>query len=329
MWISRPRALRLAFGLLLAATPFLSIRVTTSVEEQPASRPPELVIVAPPSLEAAAEGLRQLDTQKLVTLMRLLGLTEAGPPITVTLVPEDGALALQAPSWVAGFANSDAGQIVIFPARTPSYPYDSMESLLHHEVTHVLVSRAAPRTDIPRWFHEGLAMTLEHAWGLRDRSELAVAVVSGQRSLATLDDDFRGSAATAARAYGVAGAFVRDLVGRYGPEFPARLLDALAAGAAFDAAFRTATGVTLPEAERLFWRDSWWYRVVPFLTSSLALWMVIVLIAVSARRRRAARRRELRERWEAEELALSEESAGMTGSSPSSPGFTGIGAARR
>ena len=301
MWISRPRVRSLAFSVLLAATTLVYTGVTTSAEQPLAIRPPTLVIVAPPSLEPAAEGLRQLDTQKLITVMRLLGLNDAGPPITVTLVPEDGPVARQAPSWVAGFAIADASQIVIFPARTPSYPYDSMESLLHHEVTHVLVGRAAPGANIPRWFHEGLAMALERTWGLRDHSEAAMAVVLGEGSLATLDDDFRGGPASAARAYGVAGAFVRDLIGRHGAGFPARLLASLAGGAPFDDAFRVATSTTLAEAERLFWRDSWWYRVVPFLTSSLVLWMVIVLLAISARRRRAMRRRVLRERWEAEE----------------------------
>jgi hypothetical protein len=303
MWTWRGRFKGLMVGLLLAGLASL-LRATASTEPH-AIRPPELVIVAPPALDAAAAGLRRLDTQKLVTVMRLLGLTEAGPPITVMLVSEDSPAARQSPSWVAGFADGDAGLIVIFPARTPSYPYDSMEALLHHEVTHVLVRRAAPGADVPRWFHEGLAMTLEHTWGLRDRSELALAVVGGEQTLATLDADFRGSAATAARAYGVAGAFVRDLISRHGTEFPARLLVSMRSGARFDEAFSAATSLPLADAERLFWRDSWWYRVVPVLTSSIVLWMLIVLLAVSARRRRAKRRRALREQWETEELALS------------------------
>ena len=147
-------------------------------------------------------------------------------------------------------------------------------------------------------------MALEHTWGLRDRSELALAVVGGRQSLATLDAGFGGGASSAARAYGVAGAFVRDLISRHGPGFPARLLASLAAGETFDDAFSAAASMPLADAERLFWRDSWWYRVVPFLTSSIAVWLLIVLLAVSARRRRATRRREVRERWEAEDRAL-------------------------
>ena len=302
MAISRRLVRRLASSLLLAVA--ISGPGTVSGREQ-AIQPPELAFVAPPELEPVAASLRRLETERLVSVMRLLGLTDAGPPITVMLAPEDSPVARRTASWVAGFANGDAGLIVILPARTPSYPYDSMEAVLHHEVTHVLVSRAAPGADIPRWFHEGLAMILEHTWSLRERSELALAVVGGRPSLATLEADFHGSATTAARAYGVAGAFVRDLIRRHGPGFPARLLASLAAGAQFDDAFKAATYESLAEAERLFWRESWWYRVVPLVTSSIAIWMVILLLAVSARRRRVARQRALRERWEAEDRALS------------------------
>ena len=233
--------------------------------------------------------------------MLMVGLRDAGPPITVILTPEDSPVARATPSWVAGFADGGRGVIVIFPSRTPPYPYDSMEALLHHEIAHVLIARAAPTAEIPRWFHEGLAMALERTWGIRDRSELALAIVGGRRSVAALDADFRGNEASAARAYGVSGAFVHDLIKRHGPAFPARLLASLAVGMPFDDAFSKTTAMSLAEAERVFWRESWWYRVVPWLTSTLALWTGIVALAVVARRRRAVRRKALRERWETEE----------------------------
>jgi hypothetical protein len=289
---------RLALGLVLIVA---SLFAGSAAARQQLPKPPELSIIAAPGLEAAAKGLARLDTAKLVTVMQMVGLSDAGPPITVILTPENSDVARGTPSWVAGFADGDRGVIVIFPSRTPSYPYDSMEELLHHEVAHVLIARAAPSADIPRWFHEGLAMALERTWGIRDRSELALAVVGGRRSLAALDADFRGSATSAARAYGVAGAFVADLISRHGPGFPARVLASLAVGAPFADAFSRATAMSLAEAERVFWRESWWYRVLPWLTSTFAVWMGIVALAVVARRRRAARRRALRERWEIEE----------------------------
>jgi hypothetical protein len=299
MGVPRPRVRQLASALLVVA----AICLPSAVAAQPAVQAPELLFIAPPELEAAAAGLGRLDTSTLVTVMRLLGMTEAGPPIRVMVAPEDAPVARSTPSWVAGFADGKAGHIVIFPSRTPSYPYDSQETLLNHEVTHVLVSRAAPYAEIPRWFHEGLAMALEGGWSVRDRSQVAMAIVSGRRSLAAVEADFQGSATQAARAYGVAGAFMRDLIGRHGPQFPARVIAALNAGARFEDAFSVATFTSLNEAERLFWQDSWWYRVVPVLTSSIVLWMLIVLLAMSARRRRAEQRRFLHERWREEERA--------------------------
>ena len=296
---------RLALGLVL----FIASLFAGSAARQPLPKPPELSIIAAPGLEPAAKGLARLDTAKLVTVMQMVGLGDAGPPITVVLTPESSDVARRTPSWVAGFADGDRGVIVIFPSRTPTYPYDSMEALLHHEVAHVLIARVAPSAEIPRWFHEGLAMALERTWGIRDRSELALAVVGGRRSLAAVDADFRGSASSAARAYGVSGAFVRDLISRHGPGFPARVLASMAAGAPFADAFSRATAMSLAEAERVFWRESWWYRVLPWLTSSFALWMVIVGLAVVARRRRAARRRALRARWEIEERERDREEA--------------------
>jgi hypothetical protein len=289
---------RLAIAVLIAAA---FAGDSGAAARQSAVRAPELSIVAPPALVPFARGLERLDLQKLATVMQVVGLTDPGPPITVMLVAEHEELARRTPAWVAGLADSRAGVIVIFPSRTPPYPYDSMEALLHHEVAHVLIGRAAPGAEIPRWFHEGLAMGLERTWGLRDRSELALAIVGGRRSIATLDADFNGSATSAARAYGVAGAFVRDLVSRHGREFPSRILAALKSGASFNDAFSGVTATSLAEAERRFWRDSWWYRVVPLLTSSFALWLGVVALAVVARRRRAARRRALREKWDAEE----------------------------
>jgi hypothetical protein len=308
------RACRAAVAGLLGLV-WLSVAL---IGRQTPMRPPELAIRATPELAAVARRLERLDTDKLTTVMRIVGLDEAGPAIAVMLVPEDAPVAARTPSWIAGFADSERGVIVIFPERAPPYPYDSLEALLHHEVAHVLISRAAPHAAIPRWFHEGLAMTLERTWGLRDRSELALALVGGRRPLSTIEADF-ASEARAARAYGIAGAFVRDLIGRHGTTLPARLLAALDRGDSFDAAFAMVTATSLSEAERQFWQDGWWYRVVPLATSSLALWIGVVFLAVAARRRRAARRRALHERWAAEDEALAGRADGAPAAAPGEP----------
>ena len=104
------------------------------------------------------------------------------------------------------------------------------------------------------------------------------------------------------RAYAIAGSFVRDLLDRYGPEAPPRILEGGAHGLSFEDAFFTATGTTLVSAEDSFWsRQTFWYRWVPVLTSSVTLWLLITLLALWAMRHRRRRDAAQRRVWEEED----------------------------
>ena len=265
---------------------------------------PELIVEAPPELEGAAIRLARVDRARLVAVARLLGVGEPGPPITVVLATETSELGRTTPPSIAGFANSRRDLIVMFPARAPTYPTESFEELLHHEVVHVLIARAARGANVPRWFHEGLAMAAERSWRFEDHTRFAIAIVSERRSIGQLDADFDGGPQRAARAYGIAGAFVRDLLREHGPAFPAQVLAAMADGQTFDRGFLMATDTPLEQAERDFWRGAVWQQLVPWLTSTLVIWMGIVLLALYAMRRRTERRRALRQKWEDEEREL-------------------------
>lgn len=267
-----------------------------------AQRPPELVVQAPPSLARAAERVRSVEPERLLDAMRLVGLQDPGPPIQVLLGPEGSDLA-SVPPWVSGYAFGEEGVIVLLPARAPSYPDSSLEELLRHEVAHVLVARAAGGRPLPRWFHEGLAMIAGLSWGLDDRSQLTLTLVGdGEVSLERLEQEFRGGQGDVRSAYAIAGAFANDLLRRHGDDAAARILAGVARGLSFEDAFRSATGATLAEAERAFWRrQTLWYRWVPLLTSSVTLWLLVTLLAIWAMGKRRARDAALRRRWEEEE----------------------------
>jgi hypothetical protein len=265
--------------------------------------PPQLTITAPAELSAAATRAGRYDVTRLSNVMRLVGLEHAGPPIAVVLAAESSDLGRRTPRWIAGFADSRADVIVLFPERAPTYPYDSMEELLHHEVAHILIARTAAGADVPRWFHEGLAMAAERSWRLADHRQLAFAIVGRRHAIDQLDAEFDAGAERAARAYGVSGAFVRDLLRRHGSALPASILRRLASGERFDRAFATSAGVSLAEAERVFWRYSWWNQLIPFLTSTLVIWLGIMGLAAYAVRRRRQRRAALRKMWSREEEA--------------------------
>lgn len=262
---------------------------------------PELRFVYAPELAGAAERLAAYDRDALRRTAELVGLADAGPPITVHLVLEGSGAARLAPSW--GLAYASGGQVVLIPSRVPGYPDENLETVLHHEVAHVLIQRAAAGGTVPRWFHEGLALYAARDWSLEDRSRILWATWRGQEpALAVLDRRFAGGADSASRAYAFSAAFVRYLIDHHGGRAPAKILAGMAAGASFEAAFRDATGVTLAEAEAGFFRNlDLWNKWVPFITSSTTLWIAVTLLALYAFRRRRRRDAELKARWDAED----------------------------
>ncbi len=264
---------------------------------------PRLVLEAPESLQGLANELAALAPERFGAAMRLMGLADAGGPITVVLAPEGSPEAVAAEDWVAGYAYGALGRVVLLVDRTPRYPDGSLEELLDHEVAHVLIARAAGNREVPRWFNEGLSMVAGHAWGIGDRSRLTLAMVTrSDLPLAELDQQFGGHRGEVARAYALAGALVRDLLARFGPDVAARILRGVRLGLSFEEAVQRATGRSVQSLETSFWRrHSFTYRWVPLLTSSFALWAGIVLLALVAFRRRRQRDAEIRARWELEE----------------------------
>jgi hypothetical protein len=267
---------------------------------------PRLEIEAPAALEPTARRLRALNPGQIESAMQLVGLEEPGPPIRVILAPEGSEAAERVPPWVSGYAFGEMGVIVLLPQRVPSYPDSSLDDLLRHEVAHVLVARASGGRSLPRWFHEGMAMIAGLSWGFDDRSRLTLALLADRPvSLADLDDRFQGTQAEVNRAYAISGAFVRWLFETYGPRAAPEILAGVARGLSFEDAFRVATGDSLAEAEESFWgRQTFWYRWVPVLTSSVTLWLLITLLALWAIRRRRRRDAAIRRGWEEEEERL-------------------------
>jgi hypothetical protein len=282
------------------------ILLTFGAAAMPAQEPPRIVVEAPPQLEGTAARLRSIDPARLASVMRLVGLQDPGPPVRVILAPEESTAAGIVPPWVSGYAVGEQGVIVLLPGRVPSYPDSSLSDLLSHEMAHVMVARAAGGRPLPRWFHEGMAMIAGLSWGFDDRSRLTLALlVDRPVSLAALDGRFAGGQSEVNRAYAISGAFVRDLFDRHGQDVAARLLQGVSRGLAFPDAFRAATGESLAAAETSFWdRQTFWYRWVPVLTSSVTLWMIVTLLALWAIKRRRERDASLRRIWDEEEERL-------------------------
>jgi hypothetical protein len=268
-----------------------------------AAAAPRFAFESPPRFTGEAALLRRVPPQRWESVMDLVGLEHPGGPIHVLLVPEDHPLAQRTPRWISGFAVAERDVVVLLPERVPAYPYDSLDSLFVHEVTHVLLDRAAGGGELPRWLHEGVALVAARDWRFADRERLLVGGLSGvPPSIGALERAFAGEGYAVDTAYAVAGALVRELLRAHGPATVATLTRELRGGASFDAAFDAATRSTPAAFEAAFWRRfRLLYRWLPFLTSGATLWMGVTALALLAIGRRRARDAAIRRRWEEEE----------------------------
>lgn len=255
----------------------------------------ELTIEAPPSLAGAAAQLERADPGRLEQALQRAGLAVPAA-VRVALITEDDERARATPAWIVGQAFG-SGDVAIFPARVTSYPYSSLESVLWHEVAHVaLVARADGRS-LPRWFHEGVAVSVATGWRVVDDLQLLLAAGRGP-AIADLTRLFESAARPdTAEAYRLATVLVDDLRRRHGAAVPGAIAGRVAQGVAFARAFEMETGETPDQAAAQAWAT---YRTlavwVPFLTSRAAVWPLIACLAVVAffvrLRRRARRRRQ-------------------------------------
>lgn len=280
---------------------WLALLVLTGLAAAPVAAPDvSLDIDAPPRLASAAQRVRATDYGPLTRSLAAAGLTMP-ERVSVTLVSDDDTRVGRIPRWVVGLA-SGTEYILIFPDRIGPYPYDSLEAVMRHEVVHLALNGSASGRPLPRWFHEGVAVTLESGWGTGDELRLLLAALDPP-SMADIARLFASDAyPDTTQAYLLSGALVDEIRRRHGAAAIGRIASRVAAGLPFDTAFAAATGESVEAAADRAWRGhrrlSRW---VPVVTSPSAAWTVILALAGLAFVARLRRRNELRRRWAQED----------------------------
>jgi hypothetical protein len=262
----------------------------------------DLTVETPATLAPAAERVRRVDRQPLAEALTRAGLT-IPPEIRVTLIAEDDPRARATPVWIVGLA-SGQHDIAIFPGRIGAYPYDSLESVVWHEVVHLALSAQAGDRPLPRWFHEGVAMSVEKGWGVTSQVRLLLAA-GGSAGLADLERLFKSETEPeTATAYLLAAALVSDLRRRHGAAVPGAIVDRVARGVDFAEAFARETGETPDEAAARIWQIyRRWTSWIPVATSTFSLWIGILLLAVVAFLATLRKRWRRRRQWDQEDGA--------------------------
>lgn len=260
----------------------------------------DLIVETPPSLEPVARRIREMDPMPLAR-----GLQAAGLPVPararIVLVAADDPITRRIPEWIVGFA-SGTEDVVIFPGRIGSYPYGSIESVVRHELVHLAVNTRAGGRPLPRWFHEGVAVTVESGWGSRDQMRLLLAAFE-RPSMADLGRLFASNAyPDTAQAYLLSAALVDDVRRGHGSASPGAIAGAVASGQTFENAFLAVTGEQLEDVAARAWAGHRRLtRVIPIVTSPEAVWTAILGLSALAFVFRLRRRREQRRRWREEE----------------------------
>ena len=256
---------------------------------------------APPSLAPAEARLRAIDRDELTAALARAGL---GMPadVRVELIAEDDDRARRVPAWIVGSAFGDR-DVVIFPSRIAAYPYDSIESVLRHEVVHLALAARAGGRPLPRWFHEGVATSVEAGWSVGDQLRLLVAIAAEPRlpDIARLFESASQPGTTLA--YLLAAAFVDDLRERHGAAVPGAIAARVAGGVPFGRAFVMETGESPDAAAARAWAAyRRWVAWLPALTGPNAAWTLIMALAFLAWFARLRQRARRRRQWDDEDL---------------------------
>jgi len=260
----------------------------------------ELTVEAPASLATETARLRSVDRQQLTRLLARADL-EIPPVVHVTLMPDADPRARSVPAWIVGRAFG-ARDIVIFSDRIAAYPFESLETVLSHELVHLALFVRAGGRPLPRWFHEGVAVSVEAGWAFRDSLRLLVAA-AGTPMIADLSQLFASdSRPDTTEAYLLAAALANDVRRRHGAAVPGAIAGHVARGVSFERAFEMATGENPDEAAKGAWAAyRRWTAWLPFMTSGSTIWVGILCLAFIAFAVRLARRTRRRRKWDEEE----------------------------
>lgn len=173
------RSLLIALFILSSAAA-VSERALAALEIQAASHP--VVIRYDEDDERVARRVAEICDERLDELTAQLGFAET-PPIRIEIVDNIGRyrrrMGGELPSWGVAFALMGEGKMVVDVARA-TRAWNSLEAVIPHEFSHLLVAHRVGPTPLPIWFLEGLAQWQAGEWSLVDSWQLMNAVWSNQ-----------------------------------------------------------------------------------------------------------------------------------------------------
>lgn len=265
------------------------------------------VFLAVEADRSLVRALEPLADRALERLAGDLGETPDGP-IAVVLAPDNKAFNQfqppdrPLPDWAVGGAYPGAMTMVIRSYHVPGTPRQDIGAIFVHELTHLVLGARFGDRPVPFWLHEGLAMYEAGEWHPGHEWDLVRAVLANRVPPLDALAGVGRSEAEARTAYALSEALVGHMIATYGRERFGALVDRLAQGESFEAALINAFRVT-PERFEEKWhvhldrRYTW----IPLITSTTALWVVMMAVAFVAYAAKKRRNRKIAAAWAEEE----------------------------
>jgi hypothetical protein len=198
-------------------------------------------------------------------------------------IREQKRLGVRLPEWGGGGAIGQDSIIIPIDKPFAFYPDDFLRITLH-ELVHIALARAYRNIRIPRWFHEGMAMSLSGELSFDEGVILSRALATSSLiSLDSIEYVNRFSQPKAQVAYCQSHFAVQYLTKLYGYEMLPELLDSAIAIRQFDTACVKVFGLTVDEFETIVKNEMMLkYRYVFLFSDYSFFWLLAVVLAMIA-----------------------------------------------
>jgi hypothetical protein len=185
------------------------------------------------------------------------------------------------PEWSAGAAFPKENLIVLLSPRGSKKRIDPLP-VFKHELCHIILGRALPGREAPRWLDEGIAKFQSEPWNRGKTFRMTVATLSGEAiPLSHLVNSWPADERRARIAYLESQAFVDYLFRQAAVR---QVVEALAGGATVSSALSRSTGFAMPdldkEFDRFLRRNYTWANI--FLQPDFFWGMAALLFIVAA-----------------------------------------------
>ena len=290
-----PRVRALFFAVLFALAALASDYAQAETRTRLLD-PFPVTILYEPRFSRVAEKVDEISRAELPRLMAELGLVELHP-IEIVVTDDarayDAALTHRLPRWGVAFAILDEQRILV-DVEKATRAYNSLDEVVPHELSHLLVRQRVPHAQLPIWFAEGMAQWQAREWSLFDSWQLMQGVWNGTvPHVEDLGRQYPADEARAQDAYRISYAAFTELFGEGGftklPEF----LGVIEAKGSFAEGFAEYWGFTVgdystyfqDEAERKYRSKALAFQSGP-LFGFAALVFVAVIVRQTIKRRR-------------------------------------------